>query len=237
MAPQPSSAPSGSPRALVTGGNGNLGHAVSSLLLEAGIETHITVLDEQTRASYAYGLMQEGLVLHVGDLSKGEDVARVFTEIGSPLGTLVATVGGFHGGPLAEIDEATVDFQYRLNLKSTILTLRYAYPALAANPGGASVVLIANRGALGAAPGTAASSAMTAAVVSLVKSLAEDWKAAGIRVNAVAPSIMDTAENRRAMPDADFTTWPTTRQVAELIGFLVSDPIVSGAIVPAFGRA
>jgi NAD(P)-dependent dehydrogenase (short-subunit alcohol dehydrogenase family) len=237
MSPNAPSAHPGPSRALVTGGNGNLGHAVSKLLLEAGFETHVTVLDEQTRASYAYGLLQEGLVMHVGDLSKGEDVARIFAELGSPLAALVATVGGFHGGPLAEIDEATVDFQYRLNLKSTILTLRYAYPALAANPGGASAVLIANRGALGAAPGTATSSAMKAAVVSLVKSLAEEWKAAGIRVNAVAPSIMDTAENRRAMPDADFSTWPSTRQVAELIGFLVADPIVSGAVVPAFGRA
>jgi NAD(P)-dependent dehydrogenase (short-subunit alcohol dehydrogenase family) len=210
---------------------------VARLLLDAGFETHVTVLDEQTRASYAYGLMQEGLTIHVGDLSKGEDVARVFAEVGGPLATVVATVGGFHGGPLAEIDEATVDFQYRLNLKSTILTLRHAHAALAVNPGGASVVLVANRPALSSGPGTAVSSAMKAAVVSLVRSLAEEWKPDGIRVNAVAPSILDTAENRRSMPDADFTTWPTTRQVAEVIGFLVSDPVVSGAVVPAFGRA
>src|SRR5512140_3516491 len=121
--------PAGPVRALVTGGNGNLGHAVSKLLLDAGYETHVTVLDEQTRASYAYGLMQEGMAIHVGDLARGEDVARVVAEVGSPLATVVATVGGFHGGPFAEIDEATVDFQYRLNLKSTILTLRYAHAA------------------------------------------------------------------------------------------------------------
>ncbi len=225
------------PRALVTGGNGNLGHAVARLLVDAGYETHITVLDEETRASFAYGLMKEGLTVHTGDLSKGEAVARVFAEIGSPLAVVVATVGGFHGGPLAEMDEAAIDFQYTLNLKSAILTLRYAHAALAANPGGASVVMIANRPALGAGPGTAVSSAMKAAIVNLTRSLAEEWKPDGIRVNAVAPAIMDTPENRRAMPDADFSRWPTTRQVAEVIGFLVTDPIVSGAVVPAFGRA
>jgi len=58
-------------------------------------------------------------------------------------------------------------------------------------------------------------------------------------VNAIAPSIMDTPENRRAMPDSDPTLWPTTHQVAEVIGFLISDAgaIVSGAVVPVFGRA
>jgi NAD(P)-dependent dehydrogenase (short-subunit alcohol dehydrogenase family) len=111
MADTPPPPASGPVRALVTGGNGNLGHAVSRLLLEAGFETHVTVLDEKTRASYAYGLMQEGLTIHVGDLSRGEDVARVFQELATPLATVVATVGGFHGGPLKDIDEATVYFK------------------------------------------------------------------------------------------------------------------------------
>jgi len=229
----------GAPRALVTGGNGNLGQVVAHLLAEAGFEVHITVLNEATRASFAYGLLKEGLTVHVGDFSDDAQVQRVFAEVGSPLATVVATVGGFVGGPLAEMDEAAIDFQYRLNLKSAILTLRHAYPALAANPGGASAVLIANRPALSSGPGLAVTTAMKAGLVSLVKSVAEEWKPAGIRINAVAPSVMDTPENRRAMPDADPTLWPTTRQVAEVIGFLISDAgaIVTGAVVPAFGRA
>lgn len=229
----------GAPRALVTGGNGNLGQAVARLLATAGFEVHVTVLDEAARAAFAYGLLQEGLTVHVGDLSKDADVARVFSEVGTPLAALVATVGGFAGGPFALVDEATIDFQYRLNLKSAILTLRHAHAALAANPGGASAVLIANRPALSAGPGVAVTTAMKAALVSLVKSVAEEWKLEGIRVNAVAPSIMDTPENRRAMPDVDPTLWPTTRQVADVISFLLSDAgaIVSGATLPVFGRA
>jgi NAD(P)-dependent dehydrogenase (short-subunit alcohol dehydrogenase family) len=229
----------GAPRALVTGGNGNLGQVVAQLLAKAGSEVHVTVLNEATRASFAHTLMEEGLAVHVGDLSNEADVKRIFEEIGTPLAALVATVGGFHGGPFAEIDEATIDLQYRLNLKSSILTLRHACPALAANPGGASAVLIANRPALSSGPGVAVTTAMKAGLVSLVKSVADEWKPLGIRVNAVAPSIMDTPENRRAMPDADPALWPTVRQVADVIGFLVSDAgaIVTGAVVPVFGRA
>jgi NAD(P)-dependent dehydrogenase (short-subunit alcohol dehydrogenase family) len=229
----------GAPRALVTGGNGNLGQAVARLLSDAGFEVHVTVLDEGTRASFAYGLLQQGYTIHTGDLANDADVRRIFAEIGTPLAALVATVGGFAGGPFAEIEEAAVDFQYRLNLKSAILTLRHAHAALAANPGGASAVVVANRPALSAGPGVAVTTAMKAALVSLVRSLAEEWKGENIRINAIAPSVMDTPENRRAMPDADPTLWPTTPQVADVIGFLVSDAgaIVTGATVPVFGRA
>lgn len=222
------------PRALVTGGNGRLGLAVSQWLSAAGFEVHVTVREESARAAVG-----SGVTAHVGDLSVEADVKRIFAEVGSPLAALVATVGGFHGGPFAEMDEAAIDFQYRLNLKSSILTLVHAHAALAAHPGGGSAVLIANRPSLSSGPGVAVTTAMKAGIVSLVKSLAEEWKPDGIRVNAVAPSIMDTPENRRAMPDADPALWPTTSQVAEVIGFLVSDAgsIVSGTVVPVFGRA
>jgi NAD(P)-dependent dehydrogenase (short-subunit alcohol dehydrogenase family) len=227
------------PRVLVTGGNGNLGQAVARLLDDAGYEVHVTVLDPETRASFAYGLLKEGFAVHTGDLSNEADVKRIFGELGSPLAALVATVGGFHAGAFAESDEAMVDQQYRLNLKSAILTLRHAHEALAANPGGASAVLIANRPALSAGPGTAVSTAMKAAIVSLVRSVAEEWKDSGINVNAIAPGIMDTPDNRRAMPDADPSLWPTTQEVATVVGFLLSNEgsIVTGATLPVFGRS
>ena len=73
----------------------------------------------------------------------------------------------------------------------------------------------------------------------LVKSVSEEWKASGVNVNAVAPGVMDTPENRRAMPDADATLWPSTLEVAAVIGFLLSDAgsIVTGTTVPVFGRS
>jgi NAD(P)-dependent dehydrogenase (short-subunit alcohol dehydrogenase family) len=226
-------------RALVTGGNGNLGEAVARLLAQIGYEVHITVFDAQTRATYAYGLMQEGLNVHVADLSKPEDVERLAKEIGGPLEALVATVGGFVGGPFAEIDPAVIEQQYELNLKSTLLTLHFAHPLLAASQGGAAVVLVANRPALTSGPGVAVTSAMKAAVVHLAGSLAEEWKDANITVNAIAPGIMDTPQNRRDMPKADPSRWPKPTEVATVIAFLLSEEgrIVSGGVLPVFGRS
>jgi NAD(P)-dependent dehydrogenase (short-subunit alcohol dehydrogenase family) len=229
----------GPDRALVTGGNGNLGEAVARLLLRSGYEVHVTVHDEHTRASFAYGLMKEGLHVHVADLTKPEQCERLAGEIGGPLAALVATVGGFVAGPFKDIDPAAIDQQYELNLKSTLLTLRFAYPLLAQSPGGSSVVLVANRPALSSGPNVAVTSAMKAAVVHLAKSLCAEWSAAHINVNAIAPSVMDTPQNRRAMPDKDPSNWPTPLEVAEVIQFLLSDAgaIVSGAVIPVYGRA
>ena len=227
------------PRALVTGGNGNLGEAVSRLLMRSGYEIHVTVHDEQTRASHAYGLMKEGLVVHVADLTKAADCERLAEEVGPPIEALVCTVGGFVAGPFATIDPDAIDQQYALNLKSTLLTLRYAHRLLAASPSGASVVLVANRPALSSGAGIAVTAAMKAGLVHLTKSLCAEWSKDRINVNAIAPGIMDTPQNRRAMPDQDPKNWPTPLQVAEVIEFLLSETgsIVSGAVLPVFGRS
>jgi NAD(P)-dependent dehydrogenase (short-subunit alcohol dehydrogenase family) len=224
------SPPETPPRALVTGGNGNLGAAVARRLAAAGYEVHVTVQDGTARA---------GMRVHAVDLTDPAAVARMAAAIGGPLDAVVATVGGFAGGPFAAMDPAVFDQQYALNLKSTLLTLHATYPLLRANPRGSSVVLVGNRAALSSGPGVAVSAAMKAAVVHLAKSLAAEWKPDGIRVNAIAPGIMDTPQNRRDIPDADPSGWPTPEQVADVVAFLVAreGAIVSGAVVPVFGRS
>jgi len=68
--------------------------------------------------------------------------------------------------------------------------------------------------------------------------LAEETAKENILVNAVAPSIMDTAANRAAMPNADFAAWPKVEEVAETILFLASpdNRVTRGAVVPVYGK-
>ena len=78
-----------------------------------------------------------------------------------------------------------------------------------------------------------------AAVAALTTALARELASEAVLVNAVVPSIMDTPQNRRAMPKADFERWPKVEEVAEVIAFLASgrNRVTSGALVPVYGRS
>jgi NAD(P)-dependent dehydrogenase (short-subunit alcohol dehydrogenase family) len=89
------------------------------------------------------------------------------------------------------------------------------------------------------AGGMVAYAASKAAVASLTQGLAEEVRDDGILVNAVLPSTMDTPENRKSMPDADFDRWPKVEEVADAIAFLAGpeNTLTSGALLPVYGRA
>ena len=74
-------------------------------------------------------------------------------------------------------------------------------------------------------------------VARLTESMALELREKGINVNAIAPSIIDTPANRADMPDADFAKWVSTRQLADVIGFLASEraSAIHGAVIPVVG--
>jgi NAD(P)-dependent dehydrogenase (short-subunit alcohol dehydrogenase family) len=80
--------------------------------------------------------------------------------------------------------------------------------------------------------------ASKAAVARLTEALADEFKDVGVRVNAVLPSIIDTAANRAEMPDADFSRWVEPSALADVIAFLLSEDAraVTGALLPVTGR-
>ena len=107
-------------------------------------------------------------------------------------------------------------------------------------PGG-RIVNVAARPALEWRSGAnmAAYAASKAAVAALTAALAQEVAAKNVLVNAVAPSIIDTPANRRAMPDADHASWPKPEAIAEIICHLASpaNQVARGAIVPVYGKA
>uniref|UniRef100_UPI003983075A SDR family oxidoreductase n=1 Tax=Phenylobacterium sp. TaxID=1871053 RepID=UPI003983075A len=100
------------------------------------------------------------------------------------------------------------------------------------------IVNVGSAAALKASLGMGAYAASKAGVHSLTQALAEELKADGITVNAVLPSILDTAANRADMPDADPSTWVAPEDLAAVILFLASDAAraMTGALVPVTGR-
>ena len=99
------------------------------------------------------------------------------------------------------------------------------------------IINIGAMGALQAGAGMGAYAASKAGVHRLTEALAAEWKGK-ITVNAVLPSIIDTAANRASMPNADFSKWVAPQELAEVILFLAGDAAsaVTGALIPVPGR-
>lgn len=155
------------------------------------------------------------------------------------LEAVVNLVGGFGMGPKIE-DTEFADFErmWRLNLVPAFNLAKAAMPALAARGGGAFVCVSA-RAALEPFSGAAGYITAKAAVLAFVRALDAEYRDAGVRVNAILPSIIDTPANRESMPDSDWSKWVAPEQIARVIRHLVSrdSEITSGAAVPVYGRA
>jgi len=223
---------------VITGGAGALGTALVGALVEAGAYCHVPCFDEAEAQRFPLrGHKQVSLVV-TGTLADEAGVARIYQGI-APLWASIHLAGGFAAGPLAQASVETLRQQIDMNLMSCLLCCRAAVIAMAGH--GGRIVNVAARPALEprTGAGMAAYAASKAAVAALTAALAEEVAKDGILVNAVAPSIMDTPANRRAMPAADYSLWPKVEEVAATILFLASadNRVTRGAVVPVYGRS
>ncbi len=228
--------------ALVAGGTGALGSAVSLALLEEAATVVVTSrrpadLEALRSAAGAAGARLFGEAVDVTDEAA---VARFLAGIGERHGrldVLINSVGAYAGGAkLWETDSKVLDQMLALNLRSGWVLARAAVPMMLAAGRGA-IVNVASRAALVHGAGEAAYSASKAAALALFDSLAAELKGTGVRVNSVLPSIIDTEENRKAMPKADFSKWPKAEEIARVILFLCGEDakLVHGAVIPVYG--
>ena len=166
-------------------------------------------------------------------------VARLYDSV-PELWASIHVAGGFAMKPVAQTAKAELMQQLDTNFVTAFLCCRAAVNVMTRTGGGGRIVNVAARPALEwrTGSGMAAYTASKAAVAALTVALAEEVAKAGILVNAVAPSTMDTRANRAAMPTADHAAWPKVEEVAASILFLASpeNKVTRGAIVPVYGR-
>jgi len=227
------------PIAVVTGGTGFLGSAVCLRLTAAGYRVYATAESEAAVERFQADPAHQGITTRAVELTDAAAVAGLFAEIDGPVDALACLAGGWVGGPFAQATDDDLALMMRMNVTSAVVTVRAAYPYLCRAAAGAGVVLVSARTGLIGGAGSAVYGATKAAVANLVHSLAAEWLEEGISVNAIAPGILDTPANRRAMPDSDHDRWPTTEAVARVVAFLLGPEarIVSGAVVPVYGRS
>jgi NAD(P)-dependent dehydrogenase (short-subunit alcohol dehydrogenase family) len=233
--------------ALITGGTGGLGTAVTELFLADGWRVtlpyvHAGQVDDLRERPFAAPAGDRLVTVHADLFEQSsalECVAAATQTAGAPLRAVINLVGGFAaGGRVHETPIDDFEAQFRANLRPTYLVSSASLPHLL-DAGEGAIVCVSTRAALRPFPGAAGYIASKAAVLALVDALAAEYTADGVRTNAVLPSVIDTLDNRASQPDADHSRWVKPQEIARVIRFLCSDDSAptSGAHVPVYGRA
>ena len=222
---------------VVTGGTGALGRALVQAFLAAGDRVVVPWIVEGERDEVSQlwrTALEEGRALlveaDVADEAGAAELARraVGVEV------LVNAVGGFAGGTqLADTPLELFDRMYRINVRSAVATTRALLPAMVKRRTGA-IINVASQAAIDTPGGLSAYSASKAALIALTRTLQNELADAGVRVNAVVPTTIDTPANRQAMPGADSSQWTPPERIAEVVLWLASDAgaTVRGGLIP-----
>jgi NAD(P)-dependent dehydrogenase (short-subunit alcohol dehydrogenase family) len=220
--------------AIVVGAGGELGRATARKLAGAGF----TVVGVD-RNEDGLKELPDGIRYEAGDATDAAVaralVERIAAEVGPPE-VLVNTIGTYHlGGALEATPE---DLRLMIDVNAgTALWLTQAVVPYMRERGSGAIVHVAARPGLEPTAGMATYSVSKAALVHLIRVLDVELRPLGIRVNAVAPQLLDTAKTRPYLPADLLAHAVAPETVADIIAYLVSDSAapVSGAVVPAYG--
>jgi NAD(P)-dependent dehydrogenase (short-subunit alcohol dehydrogenase family) len=222
----------------ITGAFGTLGAAVAKAAAAQGARLALIDFAKQAPAGLPSG--DDVLALGGVDLTDAASAKAAVDAVVARFGgldVLINVAGGFTWQTHEGGDAETWSRLFLMNVQTAANIIRAAIPALKASKSGAIVNVGANA-AVKAAAGMGPYTASKAGVHKLTEALAEELKPNDVTVNAVLPSILDTAVNRADMPDADFATWVKPEDLASVILFLASEQAraVTGALVPVTGR-
>lgn len=224
---------------IVTGGTGGLGVGVVRALVDAGHDVVVTWIVERELGRFPDDLRERCRLEQVDVMSQDALAGLVAGCAPEGVWALVQLVGGYLDDmPVGEMDMEQWDRQFALNARSAALGLRAVLPGMVARGGGRAVA-VGTRAALRPFAGASAYAASKAAVLALVAAASEEVKGAGVCVNAVLPSVIDTPANRAANPDSDPSAWVGPEEIGAVIAFLCSAEAsaVTGAAIPVYGRA
>ena len=217
----------------VTGGHGVLGRAVVEAALADGLK--VAIIDHASGQTAPDGVLELGGV----DLTDPASAAKAIDAVAAHFGRLDALLniaGGFVWQTTEDPEPAWARM-FALNLTTALNASRAALPHLKRSDEGRIVNVGAN-GAIRAAAGMGAYAASKSGVHRLTEALAEELKSSSVTVNAVLPSILDTGQNRKDMPDADPAKWVQPSDLARVMLFLASPEsrAVTGALIPVTGK-
>ena len=239
--------------ALVTGGQQGIGQAAATALAHAGTDVAVNWLDDghaaQSVADRVHRAGRQALLIQ-GDVADVGSAAAMVAQVTARFGRLdilVNNAGIFPRVPFLELTEAVWDSVLGVNLKGAAFMAQAAAKAMIAGGAGGAIINLSSQAVRGSALG-AHYSASKAGLIGLTRSIALELAPHRIRVNAIAPGVVDTAQPRGGFTEqglADLaTTLPlgrlgTAADIANAVVFLASDKsaFMTGEMVHINGGA
>ena len=219
----------------ITGANGGLGSSVTRAFLKQG--ARVIGASRRIKAAEFPQPNFEAMTINFDRLDEIKSgVTRIVERYGR-LDVLVHVLGGFAAGPsIAETSDEMWEQMQNINLNAAFHVFRECIPHLRKSSSGRLIAI----GSLTAAQPHANLGAYVvskAALAMLVQTVALENADAGLTANVILPGTMDTPVNRKAMPDADFSKWAKTDDVAELVLSLAGEQAkhLTGLAIPIEG--
>lgn len=227
--------------AFVTGATGHLGRATALYLADQGAQLVLAGRDQTALTTLSDKLPGNHMICPLDLLDRAvlyDAVLKAEVRFGS-IDCLIALAGGFDmGRPVHEAERDDWQKMQALNLETLLSAMAAIVPGMKQRKRGKIVTVGANaalKGGAGMGPYVAAK----AAVMRATESASAELKDHNINVNAVLPSVLDTPDNRRAMPNADTSKWVPLDKLASVIAFLASSDsdAIHGALIPVTGKS
>lgn len=209
--------------AIITGVAGNLGEAVAKKIIDEGYNVVGTILNKSVAANFTKDSFEEVRL----DLLNEQNCQKLVDDVVekySKINVAVLTAGGFTMGNIDSTTTGDIYKQYQLNFETAYNIARPIFIQMMKQNSG-RIFLIGSRAGLDTSrtKGTIAYSLSKSLIFRLAEIMNTESKGKDVVTCVIVPSTIDTLQNRKSMPEADFSSWVTPQEIADAVLFYVSE--------------
>lgn len=206
---------------LISGANGNLGQAVVDKLIADGYHLFATT-GKQYQGGFNSQPQIDPFQVDLTDATAAQALVEEIIQKGKSIQAGIFLVGTYAPGHLLESSQEEIEKMIQINF---FTALHLAQPLIThfINQGGGQLIFIGAKGAIESNPGGGnfAYNLSKSLLFKFAEIINSEYTSRGITATMIVPSTIDTPTNRKAMPQADFTKWVPTEDIADTISFML----------------